>query len=233
MLSGVARTSATAAGLIMSMLPAAVAVLSLVTLAERVDGRTKVAIVLAVLGVGTLTLGRGGDAGASTDAALAGNAYMVGAVFCEAMYVVLGKRLTSASVGPMQISAWINLVGFTLMLPLGIWQGLHFDFGRMTPLAVDADRRLRDRGQRAVDVAVADRPAVRAREPGRRLHDRVADHVGAGRHRRSSANGRPRRTASPSSAPCSASGSSTPGDAGTSRHALLTMRPCPTIATRP
>jgi len=134
MLSGVARTSATAAGLIMSMLPAAVAILSLVALAERVNGRTKIAVLLAVVGVSTLTLGRGGESTTSTDAALVGNAFMVGAVFCEAMYVVLGKRLTSASVGPMQISAWINLVGFTLMLPLGIWQGLSFDFGRMTPL---------------------------------------------------------------------------------------------------
>ena len=134
MLSGVARTSATAAGLIMSMLPAAVAILSLVTLAERVDGRTKVAVLLAVVGVGSLTLGRGGGDGASTDTALSGNALMVGAVFCEAMYVVLGKRLTSASIGPMQISAWINLIGFVLMLPLGIWQGVGFDFARITPL---------------------------------------------------------------------------------------------------
>lgn len=131
MLSGVARTSATAAGLIMSMLPAAVAMLSLVALAERVDGRTRVAIVLAVVGVGSLTLGRG--AGDGTRAALTGNAFIVGAVFCEAMYVVLGKRLTSASIGPMRISAWINLVGFVLMLPFGIWQGIGFDFGRITP----------------------------------------------------------------------------------------------------
>ena len=132
MLSGVARTSATAAGLIMSMLPAAVALLSLVALAERIDGRTLAAVGLAVIGVGSLTLGRSAADGAQ--AALAGNAFMVGAVFCEAMYVVLGKRLTSASVGPMQISAWINLVGFVLMLPFGIRQGIGFDFGRVTPL---------------------------------------------------------------------------------------------------
>ena len=134
MLSGVARTSATAAGLIMSMLPAAVAILSLATLAERVDGRTLTAVLLAVVGVGSLTLGRGAAASAAAGhAALVGNAFMVGAVFCEAMYVVLGKRLTSASVGPMRISAWINLVGFVLMLPFGVWQGLSFDFARVTP----------------------------------------------------------------------------------------------------
>jgi drug/metabolite transporter (DMT)-like permease len=133
MLSGVARTSATAAGLIMSMLPAAVALLSLIALAERVNGRTAVAIALAVVGVGTLTATRtGGDAPAG-EAPLVGNALMLGAVACEAIYVVLGKRLTGAAMGPMRISAWINLVGFVLMLPFGIWQGLDFDFARITP----------------------------------------------------------------------------------------------------
>jgi drug/metabolite transporter (DMT)-like permease len=134
MLSGVARTSAVAAGLIMSMLPATVAVLSIATLGERLDRRTAIAIALAVVGVGSLTLGRNGGP-ASADpfgTALVGNLLMVGAVCCEATYVVLGKRLTDAAIGPMQISAWINIVGFVLMLPLGIWQGRHFDFARIT-----------------------------------------------------------------------------------------------------
>ncbi len=137
MLSGVARTSATAAGLIMSMLPAVVALFSLVVFAERVNGRTLASIVLAVIGIGTLTVmrqGHGGDGEASSGAALLGNLLMVGAVCCEAAYVVLGKRLTTASMGPMQISAWINLVGLALMLPPGIWQAMHFDFARMTPM---------------------------------------------------------------------------------------------------
>ena len=135
MLSGVARTSATAAGLIMSMLPATVAVFSLVALSERINARTVAAIVLAVAGVCTLTIARGGggsDASGDHDA-LIGNAFIVGAVCCEAIYVVLGKRLTSASMGAMQISAWINLAGFVLMLPLGLWQAWSFDFVRITP----------------------------------------------------------------------------------------------------
>ena len=137
MLSGIARTSATAAGLIMSMLPAAVAVFSLFMLSERISARALVAIALAVIGVGALTVVRTEGAGAATELpgdALIGNALIVGAVCCEAIYVVLGKRLTSASVGPLQISAWINLVGFALMLPFGIWQGLSFDFARITTM---------------------------------------------------------------------------------------------------
>ena len=134
MLSGVARTSATAAGLIMSMLPAAVALISLVALRERLDRRTSIAVLLAVVGVSSLTIGRGAaSAGDAMGAAFAGNASMVGAVGCEAIYVVVGKRLTNAGIGPMRISAWINLIGFVLMLPLGLWQARGYDFGRVTP----------------------------------------------------------------------------------------------------
>lgn len=137
MLSGVQRTSATAAGLIMSMLPAAVALFSLVALKERVDRRTAIAVALAVIGVSALTVVRTDGAGTMTSAdsavARVGNLFMVGAVCCEATYVVLGKRLTTANIGAMQISSWINLVGFALMLPLGIWQGIGYDFGRITP----------------------------------------------------------------------------------------------------
>lgn len=130
MLSGIARTSATAAGLIMSTLPAVVALFSLVLLRERLNASVALAISLAVLGVTFLTVQRSGHNERSI--ALLGNLFMVGAVCCEALYVVLGKRLTSAAVGPMQISAWINLIGLALMLPFGLWQARVFAFKDVT-----------------------------------------------------------------------------------------------------
>jgi drug/metabolite transporter (DMT)-like permease len=56
-----------------------------------------------------------------------GHALLLGAVACEASYVVIGKRLT-ASVSPRRISALINLWGLALVTPLGLWQALSFDF---------------------------------------------------------------------------------------------------------
>ncbi len=127
MLSGVARTTATAAGVIMSTLPAVVALASLVLLRERITRPTQLAIVLAIAGMVVLTILRNGSAVQGRDE-LTGNLFMIGAVCCEALYVVLGKRLTTASLSPMQISAWINLVGLCLMAPFGVWQGRHFAF---------------------------------------------------------------------------------------------------------
>lgn len=136
MLAGVARTSALAAGVVMSAIPAAVALLSWIFLGERIGARTGTGITLAVAGVATLALARhGGSSVASADggaAALLGQALLLGAVFCEASYVVIGRRL-AAQVSPRRISAIINLWGFALSTPLGLWQAQSFDFGRVPP----------------------------------------------------------------------------------------------------
>jgi len=61
-----------------------------------------------------------------------GNLLLVGAVFCEASYVVIGKRLTG-NVSAKRISALVNLWGLALVTPFGLWQALHFDFTTVTP----------------------------------------------------------------------------------------------------
>ena len=132
MLSGIALTSALSAGVVMATIPAAVALLSRLFLGERISPQVAAGIALAVAGIATLTLVRGsgsapGAAGSGTLSALLGHALLLGAVLCEASYVVIGKRLT-ARVSPRRISALINLWGLALLTPLGLWQAWHFDF---------------------------------------------------------------------------------------------------------
>jgi len=129
MLSGVAMTSAAAAGVILATLPAAVALMSWAVLRERLSARTWAAVGLAVAGVMVLTLTRGGTGGAAQS--LPGNLLILGCVFCEAVYVILGKRLT-ASLSARRISALLNLWGLVLMTPFGLWQARDFDFGAVT-----------------------------------------------------------------------------------------------------
>ena len=135
MLLGVAWSSAISAGVVMAALPSAVALLSWRWLGERIGRRMQLAIVCAGLGIGVMALARApaGPAGAAgaldaPDAKLwAGHALLLGAVFCEASFVVIGKRL-SGSLSPRRISALINLWGLALMTPLGLWQATQFDF---------------------------------------------------------------------------------------------------------
>ncbi len=128
MLFGVAWTSAVAAGVVMAAIPAAVALLSRVFLGERISRRVTAAILLAVAGIVLLALTKPDDPRASAADSRWGYLLLLGAVLCEASYVVIGKRLTG-KVSPRRISALINLWGLALVTPLGLWQALRFDFG--------------------------------------------------------------------------------------------------------
>lgn len=136
MLFGVSLTSAVSAGVIMASIPAVVAIASWLFLRERITPRVGAAIVCAAGGIGLLALapGAGAHGGASATAANAsplawlGNLLVFGAVICEAAYAVIGKSLTG-KLGPRRICALINLWGFALSTPFGIWLALRFDFG--------------------------------------------------------------------------------------------------------
>ncbi|MEW6704300.1 MAG: DMT family transporter [Pseudomonadota bacterium] len=130
MLFGVARTSAVAAGVIMAAIPAAVALLSRVFLGERIRRRVMAGIACAVGGIALVSLTKHPDS--ADGGSLLGNLLLVGAVLCEASYVVIGKKLTG-NVSPKRISALVNLWGLLLVTPLGLWQALGFTFGEVAP----------------------------------------------------------------------------------------------------
>jgi len=132
MLFGVSMTTAVAAGVVMSSIPAVVALLSWLFLRERIGRRTQAAIACAALGIGLFSLEKSAsNAPADATRMLLGNLLVFAAVVCEAAYVVIGKRLTEG-LGPKRISAIINLWGFVLVTPMGLWWALRFDFSSVT-----------------------------------------------------------------------------------------------------
>ena len=126
LLYGMREASAAAAGVIMAGMPAAVALMSRFFLREHVTPRMAAAIALSVAGIAIVAAQR--DGGASSTSPL-GLVLLVCAVVCEAIYVVIGKRLT-ASVSPRRISALMNLCGLGLTLPFALWQAWSFDFSQ-------------------------------------------------------------------------------------------------------
>jgi drug/metabolite transporter (DMT)-like permease len=125
MLGGVHRTSAVAAGVITSTIPAVVALFSWVFLRERPDGRALASIALAIAGIAVINLAHAGDRGSPQS--LAGNLMVLGAVCCESLYVILSRRLTQ-TLAPIDICAYTHLFGFLLMLPVGLPYALSFDY---------------------------------------------------------------------------------------------------------
>lgn len=130
MLYGVRLSTAVAAAVVMAAIPAAVAVLSRLFLRERIAPRVAAGIACAVCGIALVAVSKpaAGDAGSQGGiGSLLGVALLLGAVLCEASYVVIGKKLTG-SMSPGRISALVNLWGLALVTPLGLWQALQFDF---------------------------------------------------------------------------------------------------------
>ena len=136
MLFGVSMTSAVSAGVIMAAIPAVVALMSWIFLKERIGPRIWAAVVCSALGISLLALsknelsaqsGRGLEADLAHNKALLGNLLVFAAVLCEAAYAVIGKKLTGA-LSPKRITALINLWGFALMTPMGLYVAWSFDF---------------------------------------------------------------------------------------------------------
>lgn len=134
MLNGVQRTSAVAAGVITSTIPAIVALFAWLILREKPNGRALVSIALAIAGVVTINLANGSagrasahGAGGASAGSLTGNLLILGAVCCESIYVILSRRLTQ-TLAPIDICAYTHLFGLCLMLPLGASALWHFDY---------------------------------------------------------------------------------------------------------
>jgi len=125
MLLGVSLTSALAAGVVLSTLPVTVAILSWALLAEAFTPRLILSVLCAGAGIGLLQV-----AGKPGHASLLGSALVLGGVVCEALYVVIGKRLVS-SLAPLRICASINLWGLALSAPLGLWQLARIDIAAL------------------------------------------------------------------------------------------------------
>ncbi|WP_321855552.1 DMT family transporter [Paraburkholderia tropica] len=126
MLGGVHRTSAVAAGVITSTIPAVVALFAWLFLRERPDARAFASIALAIAGIAVVNLAHT-DAGSHNPGSLAGNLMVLGAVCCESLYVILSRRLTQ-TLAPLEICAYTHLFGFLLMLPVGLAGAFSFDY---------------------------------------------------------------------------------------------------------
>ena len=135
MITGVSMTSATSAGVIMASIPACVAMMSWIFLREKIALRTWIAVACAVLGIALFSLSKAQHPeleSASTDANQAnrewlGYLLLMAASICEAAYSVIGKKLTG-SLSPKRITSLINLWGFALATPFGLYLAWHFDF---------------------------------------------------------------------------------------------------------
>lgn len=132
MLFGLRHTTAGNSGLIASVTPAVVALVSVVLLRERLARRGWLGVACAVGGVAALTAFGATEAepGAGGGAPLLGNALVFGAVIGEALFLVLGREVASR-LGPLVVSASVIAIGFVLFLPFAFIEARGLAWGEV------------------------------------------------------------------------------------------------------
>jgi drug/metabolite transporter (DMT)-like permease len=127
MFEGLKRTSAGDAGIITATLPAVVALLGIVVMRDRLTMPQAAAVGLAVAGLVLVQA-----TGALRDTAtLFGNLLILGAVLCEASFVLLGKRL-APPYQPLRLALGANMVGLGFAAPLALLE-MPFDIAAVSP----------------------------------------------------------------------------------------------------
>lgn len=115
LIAGLRLTSAADAGVIVGTLPVVAAAVAVLLLGERPGRGLLAAIALAAAGL--LALNPPG--GAEGRGSLLGNALILGAVLCEALFILLNKRLRRP-IAPLALSTLMAAIGLAVATPLAL-----------------------------------------------------------------------------------------------------------------
>jgi drug/metabolite transporter (DMT)-like permease len=113
LMAGLRTTSALDAGVILGTLPVVAAVVAVFVLGERPRPALLAAVALAATGMLVLQ-----PAGAGAGS-LAGNALVFGAVACEALFILLNKRVR-IEIAPLALSTLMCAIGLAASLPFAL-----------------------------------------------------------------------------------------------------------------
>jgi drug/metabolite transporter (DMT)-like permease len=116
---GIARTSASAASVLIAAIPVFVLILNRFTLREATSGRQWAGIALSFAGIVALVVASGSASGGS----LAGDLLVLAASLSAAVYSLLARRLL-LSRSALFVTAWQNLFGALFMAPLALVEAL-------------------------------------------------------------------------------------------------------------
>ncbi|CDG16341.1 DMT family transporter [Xenorhabdus doucetiae] len=125
LLLGLQYTAAVNAGVILGMLPAVNALLSILILREKLNWRYSIGIFLSVLGAVLLEVRSVSCGGFSIG--WIGMLLIIAAVFCESAFSVVGK-ISGLSLSAFTISCWVTLIGFISFMPFAVYEFISFNY---------------------------------------------------------------------------------------------------------
>ncbi len=126
MLHGLSKTTAMEAGIITGTLPVCTAILSYFILKEKLTRNMGISILLAVVGAIFMNIANY-SATNHYSTSLLGNLFILGAVFCESLFIIIGK-LISYRMSALTVSTMVSLFGVILFFPLAVAESRYFEF---------------------------------------------------------------------------------------------------------
>ncbi len=121
LIAGTRLAAASDAGVLLGTLPAVAALVSMALLRERLALKMLIAIALATSGVIVVASAHPEQGNASS---LLGNALVLGAVFCESIFILLNKRL-HVPLPPLTLSCLMAGLGLVVAIPFAAWELRH------------------------------------------------------------------------------------------------------------
>ncbi|WP_159462203.1 DMT family transporter [Halobacillus sp. Marseille-P3879] len=127
LLYGLTYTNVISAGIINSMVPAIVLLLSFFLLGERLNMRKIIAITLAILAVMVMEVV---GVEPNQEASWLGNIFMILAVVSLAMFYVYAKKF-AVKIAPITMAAGLCVIGLIMTLPMAIYEAFSFDWSSL------------------------------------------------------------------------------------------------------
>ncbi|MEJ6005824.1 DMT family transporter [Paucibacter sp. AS339] len=133
MIAGLRLSLAGDAGVIAGSLPAIAALFAVLVLGERLDRRLVLAIALACLGLMAVNWPAEPGTALATDRGL-GNLLILGAIVCEALFILLNKKLQQPQAA-LVLSTLMCAGGFLIALPLACleWPSIDLSSAHLLP----------------------------------------------------------------------------------------------------
>jgi drug/metabolite transporter (DMT)-like permease len=124
-------TTATNSGIITSMTPAVIGVISWLCLHEHLSLRAGGGIALSVCGVLAINVFGAATHADHGSAPLLGNLLAFGAVVGEALFTIF-RKLTAERISSLRSATLVTIFGLVIFTPVGLYQACSFDFARVS-----------------------------------------------------------------------------------------------------
>lgn len=123
---GLQTVPASRAALIVALNPIAIALASTIVFKDKLSPLKAFGITLSLAGA-TIVISDGDPALLLSQGLQLGDLFLIGCLFSWALYTIVGKQVMN-ELSPVVTATYACMIGASLLLPFGLWEGYHRDW---------------------------------------------------------------------------------------------------------